>query len=84
MVDIVLDFEPKVVQRVKESVWHPQQVLQELPGGRLRLTLRLNSTLEIAPWILSWGPYVKVINPPELRDSIADTARRMAANYATG
>ena len=84
VVDIVLDFEPKVVQRVKESVWHPQQVLQELPGGRLRLALPLNSTLEIAPWILSWGPYVKVIEPAELRDSIADTARRMVANYASG
>jgi len=83
-VDVVLEFESKVVQRVRESVWHPQQTLQDLPGGRLRLTLPLNSTLEIAPWILSWGPYAKVIEPAELRDSIADTTRRMAATYATG
>ena len=55
MVQIVLDFDSKVVQRVKESLWHQQQALQELPGGRVRLTLPLNSTLEVAPWILSWG-----------------------------
>ncbi|MFM8983807.1 MAG: helix-turn-helix transcriptional regulator [Spartobacteria bacterium] len=84
VVNVVLEFESKVVQRVKESMWHPAQEAENLPGGRLRLTLPLNSTLEVAPWILSWGPYVKVIEPAELRDSIADTARRMAANYAAG
>jgi predicted DNA-binding transcriptional regulator YafY len=81
--EIVLEFEKPVVQRVKESLWHPRQTAQELPGGRLRLVLPLNSTLEIAPWILSWGPYVKVLEPADLRESIADTARRMVANYAT-
>jgi proteasome accessory factor B len=81
--EIVLEFEKPVVARVKESLWHPRQTAQELPGGRLRLVLPLNSTLEIAPWILSWGPYVKVLEPADLRESIADTARRMVANYAT-
>lgn len=80
--DVVLEFEPKVVQRVRETVWHPRQSLQELPGGRLRLVLPLNSTLEVAPWILSWGPYVKVVEPPELRESIVDSARRMLENYS--
>jgi predicted DNA-binding transcriptional regulator YafY len=52
-----------------------------LPGGRLRLVLPLNSTLEVSPWILSWGPYVRVVAPDALRESIADSVRRMAANY---
>ncbi len=59
--DVVLEFESKAAQRVKETVWHPHQKVRELPGGRLRLVLPLNSTLEVAPWILSWGPYVKVV-----------------------
>jgi predicted DNA-binding transcriptional regulator YafY len=80
--DVVLEFESKAAQRVKETVWHPQQKVRELPGGRLRLVLPLNSTLEVAPWILSWGPYVKVVEPVELRESIADFARRMAENYS--
>jgi predicted DNA-binding transcriptional regulator YafY len=80
-VDVVLEFDPKVVQRVMESVWHAGQRIEDLPGGRLRLVLPLNSTLEVSPWILSWGPYVRVVAPDALRESIADSVRRMAANY---
>lgn len=80
--DVVLEFDAKVGERVKETLWHADQRIEVLPGGGVRLVLPLNSTLEIAPWILSWGPYVTVIEPAGLRESIADTARRMAANYS--
>ena len=79
--DVVLEFDAKVVQRVKETVWHPGQRIEDLPGGRLRLVLPLNSHLEVSPWILGWGPYVKVVAPVSLKESIADSVRRMAANY---
>lgn len=81
-VDVVLEFEKDVVQRLKENEWHPLQKLEDLPGGRTRLTMPLSTTLEVRPWILSWGPYVKVTSPPELADKIADTVRRMAARYS--
>jgi predicted DNA-binding transcriptional regulator YafY len=80
--DVVLEFEAEVVERLKESVWHPNQKLEDLAGGRARLTLRLNSTLEIQPWILGWGPKVKVLAPAALAESIATSARKMAAQYA--
>jgi predicted DNA-binding transcriptional regulator YafY len=79
---VVLEFEAEVVERLKESVWHPNQKLEDLAGGRTRLTLRLNSTLEIQPWILGWGPKVKVLAPAALAESIATSARKMAAQYA--
>ena len=79
--NVVLEFEPKVTQRVKESHWHPDQELVDLPGDRLRLIMPLNTTLEISPWILSWGPYVTVVSPPELVVKMADTVQRMLANY---
>jgi len=80
--DVVLEFEAEVIERLKESVWHPNQKVEDLAGGRARLTLRLNSTLEIGPWILSWGPKVKVLAPASLKESIAMSARKMAAQYA--
>jgi proteasome accessory factor B len=80
--DVVLEFEADVVQRLKENEWHPRQKLQDLPGGRARLSIPLSTTIELRPWILSWGPYVKVISPPELANKIADTIRRMAARYS--
>ena len=80
--DVVLEFEAEVVERLKESTWHPNQKLEDIADGRARLTLRLNSTLEIQPWILGWGPKVKVLAPPALVESIATSARKMAAQYA--
>jgi predicted DNA-binding transcriptional regulator YafY len=34
--------------------------------------------------LLSWGPYVEVVDPPELRERIARAAAETAALYATG
>ena len=79
--DIVLEFDASVVERLKESIWHPNQKLEDLKKGRARLTMSLNSTLEIQSWILSWGPKVKVIAPASLAESIAASAREMAKQY---
>lgn len=80
--NVVVDFEPEVAERVKESIWHRRQTLADLPGGRVRLTLPLNNDLEIRPWILSWGPYAKVAAPEGLAQEIAGTIRKMAAHTA--
>lgn len=64
--DVVLEFESRVAERVRESLWHPDQKLEELPEGRVRLTLPLNNTMELESWIRSWGPYVSVKDPIKL------------------
>ena len=71
-----------VVERLQESIWHPNQKLEDLKNGRARLTMSLSSTLEIQSWILSWGPKATVIAPASLAESIAASAREMAKQYA--
>lgn len=68
--DIVvkLKFSPSVTRRVKESNWHPSQIIEDLPDGGCTLTLRVGSFLEITPWIRSWGPDVEVLEPKPLRN----------------
>ncbi len=80
--NVVLEFESQVVDRVKDSLWHSDQKLEDRPGGKARLTLPLNNTLEIQPWILSWGPYVKVMEPEELAVKIQKTAKSIAERYS--
>lgn len=48
-VDVVLEFEAAIADRVRETVWHPEQRLEEMEGDRLRLTLPSNQTREIEP-----------------------------------
>ena len=70
--DVVLEFESRVAERVRESLWHPEQKLEELPEGRVRLTLPLNTTMELESWIRGWGPYIRVVAPNELAFKIKE------------
>ena len=79
---IRLRFDASIAHRVREAVWHRSQKLTELPGGGLELTVRVAGIIEIRPWILSWGEGVEVLEPPALRESVAQAVRDAAARYA--
>lgn len=81
-VRIRLRFEAEIAHRVREAVWHRSQELTELPDGRVELAVTVNGIVEIRPWILSWGEGVEVLEPAELRDSVAASVRAAAERYA--
>jgi predicted DNA-binding transcriptional regulator YafY len=78
---IKLKFSAKVSRRVKESMWHLSQVIDDLPDGGCFMTLRVGSALEITPWIRSWGPDVEVLEPEELRNEFSKYALMLAQIY---
>lgn len=84
MADVELRFSPAVASRLRESRWHPSQQLRTLADGSVRMTVRVAGTLEITPWILSWGDSVEVLAPGALRQSIATTATALARHYQDG
>lgn len=80
-VEVVLDFTAAVTRRVKESTWHPSQTVKDLPEGGCRLKMKVGSTLEITPWIRSWGPDVEVLKPEKLREQFKGWAGRLKELY---
>lgn len=80
-IEVILQFSANVASRVKESVWHPSQEIDELVGGGCLFTVHISEPKEMQPWIRSWGPEVEVLSPPSLRQAIAEEASRMAAIY---
>jgi predicted DNA-binding transcriptional regulator YafY len=80
-VEVRLRFDASVAHRVRESVWHRSQRLEEVADGRVELTVTVAGIVEIRPWILSWGDAVEVLEPPDLRQSVADAVRAAAARY---
>jgi proteasome accessory factor B len=80
-VQVVLEFSPAVASRVKESVWHPSQEIDDLKNGGCLFTVQISEPKEMHPWIRSWGAEVEVISPPSLRQIIAEEATRTAAIY---
>jgi predicted DNA-binding transcriptional regulator YafY len=80
-ISIVLKFSPHVTRRVKESVWHISQLIEDTPDDGCLLSLQVNSALEITPWIRSWGPDVEVIEPITLRDEFKKWAHELNEIY---
>ncbi|HEX7196930.1 MAG TPA: WYL domain-containing protein [Candidatus Limnocylindria bacterium] len=77
-----LRFDAAIAHRVREAVWHRSQQLTELEDGGVELTVTVAGTVEIRPWILSWGEGVEVLEPPALREAVAEAVRDAAARYA--
>ena len=80
-VEIVIRFDPAVAQRVHETRWHPSQVEELEDDGSLLWRARVAGVLEIRSWILSWGPDAEVLEPPELREWVAQRHASAAARY---
>ncbi len=81
MQTVRLRFSPAVARRVHESTWHRSQELRDLPDKSVELTVRVAGIVEIRPWILSWGDAVEVIEPAELRASVATLLETAASRY---
>lgn len=80
-IEVTLRFTPAVVRRVKESVWHHSQRLEELPDGSCLFSVRVGSTMEMKPWIRQWGADAEVLAPLELRQALIDELRAQARMY---
>jgi predicted DNA-binding transcriptional regulator YafY len=66
---------------VREREWHPSQVIEELPDGRIRLTLNVVIDWELQAWVMGFGPAAKVIQPVEFAKRIVDSLEQARATY---
>ena len=72
---------PEIIRIMEETRWHPSQVLERQKDGSVIMTLRVSNTVDLYSWILRWGEKVEVLEPKELRQEIAETARLMLGVY---
>ncbi len=80
-VEVVIRFSAAVARRAAETRWHPSQELEEQAGGALVWRGRVAGLREIRIWILGWGADAEVLQPADLRQSVADELRRAADAY---
>jgi proteasome accessory factor B len=74
---VVVRFDRRVADYIREKKWHPTQQLRNLQDGGVELQLQLSSLVEIERWVLSWGGNARVIEPRELTEAIQESARRI-------
>jgi predicted DNA-binding transcriptional regulator YafY len=78
---IVVDFQAAVADYVRARDWHPSQQVAETPGGGVRLTLDVCIDRALQGWILSFGPFARVVSPEPLARDIAHQIEEARAQY---
>ena len=68
--NIEILFTKEAAETVMEGIWHQTQKVRKNKDGSVILTFQIDGLNEIVRWILGWGSYAKVIQPPELRELI--------------
>ena len=81
--EVRLLVEPEVVPYFESKRYHRTQQIheEEADGGRAVVSFEVAGLEEIASFVRSWGPDVKVLRPPELAERIAEEARATLALY---
>jgi len=78
---VELEFQPAVADYVRAREWHPSQQLRATEGGGLRMTLDVCLDRALQSWILSFGPFARVVAPKQLAKEIADQFEEARAQY---
>jgi predicted DNA-binding transcriptional regulator YafY len=78
---VELQFEPQVAPYVRARVWHASQQVVDDAAGRLKLTLDVCHDWALRSWILSWGPFVRVVSPTSLAGEVQADLHAAGAHY---
>ena len=79
---VAIEFQPGVVDYVRAREWHRSQALTPLEGGVVRMTLDVCLDQALKGWILSFGPFAKVVAPESLAREIAEQFEKGRARYS--
>lgn len=77
---VEIEFQPAVAGYVRSREWHPSQRIDETAGG-MRMTLNVCLDRALESWILSFGPFARVVGPDTLRQDIAKQLEDARAMY---
>jgi predicted DNA-binding transcriptional regulator YafY len=66
---------------VKETIWHPSQVMQIQKDGSVIWTLKVRNTRDFLQWVLGWGIEAEVLEPETLRNQIVKHSQALLEFY---
>lgn len=78
---VVVIFDASEAQFIEEHIWHPQQKLEHLPDGRIKLTMRVSGIEAVLRWLMGFGANAEILSPKGLRDEAARRLRGGAKRY---
>ncbi len=78
---IEIAFQPAVADYVRHREWHPSQTVHALADGGVSLSLDVCRDRALRSWILSFGPFARVLAPASLAEEIATQLEQAGAQY---
>jgi proteasome accessory factor B len=75
-------FDPKVAPYVRARVWHTSQEVRENGDGHLVLSMNVCHDWALRSWILSWGPFARVLAPASLARELHADLQAAQQQYA--
>ena len=78
---VEIAFEAKVAPYVRARVWHASQQMRDEPDGGLVLAMDVCHDWVLRSWILSWGPFARVLVPDALAVDVRNDLSAAAARY---
>ncbi len=65
---VVWRFHGRGARDARQFLFHPSQVVEELPDGAVQVSFRAGGLLEMCWHLFTWGETVEVVEPAELRE----------------
>jgi predicted DNA-binding transcriptional regulator YafY len=78
---VEIEFQAAVADYVRARQWHQSQRLRDEAGGGVLMTLDVCLDRALHSWILSFGPFARVISPERLARDIATQIEEARAQY---
>ena len=80
-ITLTLAMDPVSAVHLRESPLSEDQTEKTLPDGRVAFTATVNNTERLRWWILSYGPYMEVLAPSQLRQEISEKLKATIILY---
>jgi proteasome accessory factor B len=79
---VEIAFDARIAPYVRARVWHASQEARDQEDGSLVLTMQVCHDWALRSWILSWGPFARIVAPETLAVEVRqdlEAARRLYA-----
>jgi proteasome accessory factor B len=78
---VEIEFAPGVAPYIQEHKIHPTQKIRERPDGSLVLSLKVCAAWALQSWVLSFGPFARVLKPAALAERVLAELEQAREQY---
>jgi predicted DNA-binding transcriptional regulator YafY len=79
---VEIQFAARVVPYISEREWHATQKIRTFSDGSLVLSLKVCADWALESWILSFGPFARVLKPVALAERVLEGIEEAREQYA--